>query len=282
MIMRSATACIFFALGTSAFAQTFDVASVKPAPPDDGRGMTSVHGGPGSSDPGQVTYRNVSLMNLLGRAYPDSFRIAGPSWLDENRFDLIAKLPPDTTPEQLVPMIRNLLLDRFALKAHHEAREMAAYDLVIAKTGLKMKEAVENPDAASASSSAASGPLKLDQDGFPILAHPGMTTINTISNGLPVARLTATAQPLWRLLGMLRAATQKPVIDKTGLTGKYDFWLEYAPGGAMAVSTTPGQAELGAPSITYAIRSLGLALQDTKTTLDVLVVDHVERVPTEN
>jgi len=85
---------------------------------------------------------------------------------------------------------------------------------------------------------------------------------------------------------MLRAAAQKPVIDKTGLTGKYDFTLEYAPGGAMAApAPTPGsapEADIGAPSITYAIKSLGLTLQDTKTILDVVVVDHVERIPTEN
>ena len=87
------------------------------------------------------------------------------------------------------------------------------------------------------------------------------------------------AQPIRGFLIMLRAAAQRPVIDKTGLTGKYNFTLEYAPGGAMATSS---DAESGAPSITYAIRSLGLALPDTKTTLDVLVVDHVEKVPTEN
>ena len=83
---------------------------------------------------------------------------------------------------------------------------------------------------------------------------------------------------------MLRAAVGDPVIDQTGLTGKYNFQLEYAPGGAMAV-VAPGsavQAEVGAPSIAYAIRSLGLALQETKTMLDVLAVDHVEKVPTEN
>jgi len=269
--MRHAIIAALFC--ASALAQTFEVASVKPAPPDDGRGMSEVHGGPGSSDPGQVTYRNITLMNLLARAYPDSYKIEGPGWLDSDpRFDIVAKIPPNTTPDQFVLMIRNLLIERFGLKAHHETKEFAAYDLVIAKGGLKMKETVDHPDAAS-------GPPKLDANGFPQLTRPGMTTSNTFSNGVPVARLTAVAQPMWRLLGMLRAVAQKPIIDKTGLTGKYDFTLEYAPGGAMPTSS---DAEPGAPPITYAIRSLGVDLQDTKTTLDVLVVDRVEKVPTEN
>lgn len=86
---------------------------------------------------------------------------------------------------------------------------------------------------------------------------------------------------------MLRAELGKPVIDKTGLTGKYDFTLEYAPIGAAAAPSpaTPGnppQAEIGAPSIAYAIRSLGLMLQETKAPLDALIVDSVQKTPAEN
>jgi uncharacterized protein (TIGR03435 family) len=246
--------------------------------------VTTVHGGPGDSDTSHVTYRNISLMNLLGRVYPDSFRVEGPGWLDMQRYDVVATMPAETTADQFRIMLRNLLAERFGLKAHHETRDLPAYDLVIAKGGLKLKEAAADTGTAPG---AASGPLQLDADGFPQLTRPGMTTMNTIVNGVPVARLTARAQPIWRIVGMLRAAVQKPVIDKTGLTGKYDFTLEYAPGGAMAVASpssqgNPPEAEVGAPGIAYAIKSLGLALQDTKATLDVLVVDSANKVPTEN
>ena len=286
--MRSAIAVgIFLAVRTVTLAQTadnatFDIASVKPAPPDDGRGMTTAHGGPGSSDSGQVTSRNISLMNLLGRAYSEPFRIDGAGWLDVDRYNVVAKMPPETTAEQFRSMLRNLLAEHFGLKAHHETREFRAYDLVIARSGLKMKAAVEDSNV---SATAASGSPKLDRDGFPQLTQPGMSTINTFVNGVPVARMTARAQPVWRLAGMLRAALQHPVIDKTELAEKYDFTLEYAPGGAMSVLSPSGktsQAEVGAPSLAYAMRSLGLALQDTKTMLDVLVVDHAEKVPTED
>jgi uncharacterized protein (TIGR03435 family) len=254
-----------------ALAQTFEVASVKPAPPDDGTGMTRVQGGPGTSDPGQITFRNISLMNLLGLAYPEAYRTYGPGWLDQDKFDVVAKLPPGTTKEQFAVMMRNLLAERFGVKAHQETREFAAYDLVVAKTGLKLKESVDEPNAAPTPA----GQVNVADDGFPKLTRPGMQTI--FKNGVG-ARMTAKAQPMSNLARALEAQLEKPVVDKTGLTGKYDFKLEYSPG----VSANTPDPEVGAAGIAYAIKSLGLTLQDTKRTLDVVVIDHAERVPTEN
>jgi uncharacterized protein (TIGR03435 family) len=262
--------------------QVFDVASVKPAPPDDGGAMSNAHGGPGSADPGQVTFRNISLMNLLGRAFSDSFRIDGPGWLDNERYDVTAKMPPDTTADQFSAMLRNLLVERFQMKAHHETRDLPAYDLVIAKGGLKMKEAVADTGGPPVGASEES--IKVGPKGFPQLTRPGMST--AYSNESSAVRLTARAQPMWRLVGILRTELQKPVIDKTGLNGKYDFTLEYAPiGGAASSPPTQGnppQAEIGAPSIAYAIPSLGLISQETKEPLDVLVVESVQKTPAEN
>ena len=79
---------------------SFDVASVKRAPLGDGLGMTHVRGGLGSADPGLVTYSNITLMNLLGRAFPESYRTAGPDWLDSERYDVIVKVPPGTTGDR--------------------------------------------------------------------------------------------------------------------------------------------------------------------------------------
>jgi uncharacterized protein (TIGR03435 family) len=224
-------------------------------------------------------------MNLLARAYSGSYRIDGPGWPDTERYDVVAKMSPETTADEFRTMLRNMLAERFGLKAHHEAREFRAHDLIVTKAGPNLKEAA--PTDPNASPGATSGPVTLDQYGFPQLTQPGMTTMNTFVNGVPVARLTARAQPISRLVVALRAALQEPVQDKTGLTGKYDFTLEYALGGAMAASSpSPSgnapDAEIGFPTIAYAIKSLGLALQDTRTTLDVLVVDHAEKVPTEN
>ena len=250
---------------------SFEVASVKRAAPDDGLGMTRVEGGLGTADPAHVTYTNISLMNLLGRAYPEPYRIDGPSWLDMERYDVVASIPSGTTKDQFAAMLQNLLSERFGVKAHHERRDFSGYNLVIAKSGLKLGE--------SAAEAAAQTP-----DGFPKLDKPGMVTANAItSGGLPVARLTAKAQPISKLVLVLSGATKVPVQDKTGLTGVYDFSLEYAPrGGMSATSPSTNDAEIEAPDITYSIKSLGLALERTSVNLDVLVVEHAEKSPTAN
>ena len=108
---------------------------MKAAPPDDGLGITRVQDGLGSADPGQVTYKNISLMNLLGRAFPESYWVNGPGWFDTERYDVVAKTPPQTTKDQFKVMLQNLLTERFGLKVHHELREFRAFDLVLAKGG---------------------------------------------------------------------------------------------------------------------------------------------------
>jgi uncharacterized protein (TIGR03435 family) len=269
------SAIIILAFCASAFAQKFEVASIKPAPPDDGTNMVRIHGGVGSSDPGHITIQNASLMVLLTCAYPRMYRIYGPTWLDQDKFDLIATMPADTTKEQFAMMMRSLLAERFGVKAHQGRREFASYDLVIAKSGFKLRESVDDPNPPHA---AQEGVADLDNDGFPILTKPGMVTIFRKLGG----RMTAKAQPMSRLAQNIGSELDKPVTDKTGLTGKYDFKLEYTPIRMMSASSAPGDAELGVGGITYAIKALGLTLVDSKTTLDVEVIDHTERTPTEN
>ena len=146
-------------------------------------------GGPGSSDPGRIHYPIVSLKELLRRAYESYFEIKGPGWLDSEVVAVDATMPPDTTKEQFREMLGNLIVDRFNLKYHVEAKEIAGDSLVVAKGGLKIKESAEtqlaqepHDDAPPASrhgprwfSSAAAGPdhhvLKHGRgtrpDGFP-------------------------------------------------------------------------------------------------------------------
>jgi len=127
---------------------TFEVISIKPSAPDP-TGMTRVQGGIDSDDPTQVTYRNVAVVNLLTRAYgPHAhWQIVGPDWLDnvDVRFDVLAKIPPGTTKEQFAVMMQNLLTDRFGLKLHHETKKFKAWNLVVAKSGAKLKPA--SPEA---------------------------------------------------------------------------------------------------------------------------------------
>lgn len=244
--------------------------------------MVTVKGGPGTADPGQFTALNITLRWLLVTAYPGYYRIDGPGWLDSAHYDMVAKVPPGTTKEQFELMIRNLLEERAALKAHREMSEFPTYDLVVAKGGPKLTEAKEDPQAqAPAADPVGKQGTKLDADGWPILDRPGILVYNFFSGGAPVSRLVAKDQPISSLAKMLRPATQAQVADKTGLEGKYDFRLEYAFESTPAATPAPDGMSSAAPpgpGIFSAIKSLGLALEPTKTSLDVLVIDHIDRV----
>jgi uncharacterized protein (TIGR03435 family) len=107
----------------AAFAQdspTFEVASVKPANnPSDGTMWAK--GGPGTEDPTRIDYHNVSLGNLICRAYCVGYQLTGPDWLNTERFDIAATVAPGATRDQFSLMMRNLLIDRFKLQVHHDS-----------------------------------------------------------------------------------------------------------------------------------------------------------------
>jgi len=146
----SVTACTWaIALG-SIFAQTansqltFEVASVRPSapvPPSGGVYFGPARGGPGTPDPGQITWSYATLKVMLLTAYDvKNYQISGPAWLDTERYDAIAKVPADGTKEQVRVMWQNLLAERFGLIVHHESREFQVEELVVAKGGPKLKE----------------------------------------------------------------------------------------------------------------------------------------------
>ena len=157
--------CLIIFTSCAAFGQaaaespTFEVASVKPAEPQTGMGIrVMMRGGPGSADPGQITYSNVSLKNVLTIAYAvKGYQINGPKWLDSERFDIVAKIAKGATKEQFQLMLQNLLAERFKLTLHHETKELPMYALVVGKSGPKLKESVEEDPAAGAGSPGGSG-----------------------------------------------------------------------------------------------------------------------------
>jgi uncharacterized protein (TIGR03435 family) len=313
------------AIAFTAFAQTpdrppsFEVASVKPAQPPtpDAQGrmfMRGPRGGPGTKDPGRIDYPYMTLKSLLMTAYNvKNYQIAGPSWLDSERFDITATMPPDTSKEQFQVMLQNLLIERFKMSVHREKKELPMYSLVVAKAG-KLKETAAgspSPDA-DAPPPPPPGPPKIGSDGFPVFpaamtGRPGIFTMMMPGR----ARLTATAQTMQDLANRLSNQLNRPVIDDTGLTAKYDFILTYAPdpnegpgrggpgpGGGMMVAVARGPAPAGPgpgndnvflpdgetpPPLFGAIQSqLGLKLDPKKGGVDIIVIDRIEKIPTEN
>jgi uncharacterized protein (TIGR03435 family) len=271
-----------FGLGQPAPSPTFEVASVKlspPVPPNGGVYFGPPRGGPGTPDPGRITWTYANLAGLLMTAYGvKEYQISGgPNWLDSERYDIAVTVPQGATKEQVNIMWQKLLAERFGLMLHHESKEFQVEELVIAKGGSKLKETTL--DAAALIDP---GPPKFkDYE----LTGPGYVTTLMIDGH---AHTVAKGQSLSRLISALGNTLHRPVLDKTGLTGKYDFSLEFRidprglglpPGGA---NGPEAPADPGPDLATAVEQQLGLRLVAGKAKLDVLVIDKVEKTPSEN
>ena len=239
------------------FGQTFEVASVKPSGP---RGMRNF-----DRDAGRLSYFGARLQDLLVKAWDlaDYSQISGPGWLSSETYDIVATFPPETTAEQVRIMLQNLLRDRFKLTLHHETKDFPVFNLVVAKNG---------PKLASEPSKAA-----WNKPGFPQLAGTA-PTVSTLNDARGVSHMAARQESvslLARLLGGPTGPAGRLVLDKTGLTERYDFTLEFKH--ESSADDEP------APSLFDALREqVGLKLEAAIAPFDVLVIDHAEKVPTEN
>jgi uncharacterized protein (TIGR03435 family) len=291
----------------------FEVASVRPSGPaaqSGGGGIadarafmanqSSEKGGPGTDDPERLAIRRTPLHALLFKAYgirPD--QISGPEWLNTELFDITAKIAPGTTKEQANVMLQNLLLERFKIVLHHATQDLPAYQVTVAKTGSKLKEMAPAPD----STKPQPGEFlfhqpESDSSGFPVLPE-GRTGILAIRNkdglNLMTCRACSVAELISRITLVLAVPFGSPgspylmagrVTNKTGLTGTYAFHLEYSgetgSGGALPPPSLDGQGGSGPDIFTAFEKQLGLKLEKVKVPLDVLVIDQIEKVPTEN
>ena len=247
-----------------------------------------MRGGPGTDEPGQITYTSATLQSVLLRAYDvQPYQLNGPDWLSSLRYDIVAKIPPGSTKEQLCKMLQNLLAERFHLALHHETKELAGYGLIVGRNGSKLKQTSEKD--ADAPPADLSSPPKTDPNGFPILERPGIVFMEAVRDKAVVTCLTAKAQPVSALADMLSRAFRIPILDKTGLTGKFDFTMFYAPQAPGALPPPPTldapavAADEGAPNLIDAVQlQLGLKLNAAKMPVDVLVIDRVDPAPMGN
>jgi uncharacterized protein (TIGR03435 family) len=245
----------------------FDVASVKVSPAL--ATFTSLdRGGPESDTPGSWSCEFYSVRNLLSKAFGlDASQISGPSWMDNERFHIYAKLPPASTREQFREMLRNLLIERFALNAQVESRIALRYELTGSASAPKLLRKSTERLSSVQQDGKTSRPA-LDADGFPKLsAPPGEPEILTIQGRtrmfFPNSTMKDLADELSEKLG-------KPVTDATGLRGEYDIGLHWSDDDA-------------GPSLTQALRDqMGLRLVEKRGPVDFVVVRHIEKLPTGN
>jgi uncharacterized protein (TIGR03435 family) len=286
----------------------FEVASVKPAGPLVPGTDTRIRGGPGTDDPGRIIWPHITLIALVTAAYGvNDDQVSGPDWLNTERCDIVATMPPKTTKDQFHLMLQNLLAERFHLTLHHETRDLPVYELAVAKGGSKMKPSSPDVDGSAAPPVGAMIQGKNDKNGFPVLP-PGRTAVAGVNNGVVRGTYRVTMAQFAAGLGTMvnasngesimgMGATVPRVVDKTGLTGKFDFTLEFAGSlrtppylAATAAAERRDQelpeasAPADAPDLFTALeKQLGLKLEKgKKDSLDMLVIDHVDKAPTGN
>jgi uncharacterized protein (TIGR03435 family) len=260
----------------------FEVASVKVHPPP-----TTLIGI--TNRGGRFSATGFSLKMLMGRGYaiPELRITGGPSWAESERYDIEAKAPEGATPNQLQAMIQRLLEDRFQLKVHKETREFPVYELSVVKSGLKMKMSADQtppiPVPPAPLPERGRGGLQGPSPG----PRPRGTQGFTITNGRYSFEGSAITVPA--IINAIQQRVDRPIVDKTGLTGLFDVKLEWSPGAeapplpfgpapADAPPLPPGEG----PTIFSAIQDqLGLRLEGARGPLEVLVIDSVQK-PSEN
>lgn len=230
----------------------FEVATIKPTAPDDKASRYITMQG---NNRFVVKYYTLKLMIAAAYNLSPKTISGGPAWVDSDHYDILVLTPGDTRPAQpeQMAMLRNLLADRFKLTFHREQKDFSIYDLEVASGGPKLKE----------SAAPATDPAKLVSTVYP-------------QRMLMPAR-NATMSDFASLLQ--RALLDRPVVDKTGLTGRYDFDLEWAPDETQFGGEVPA-ASNDAPSppfFTAIQQQLGLKLEATKGPVEALVIDSVER-----
>jgi uncharacterized protein (TIGR03435 family) len=234
---------------SSAATPRFQVATIKPSSPEETR-TTQIQGI-------RFATTSTSVVDLLKYAYglQEQEIVGGAKWLGTEKFDVVGDPETQTRPSSDVykQMVQNLLADRFQLTAHHESRDLSVYEIVIAKSGPKLQKNTGAPN------------------GIPTVGYsPGQL----VSSNATLADFAAFLQ---------RFVADRPVVDGTGITGKYDWSLRWTPDELKTDGNHQRDENNNSlPGLFTAIQEqLGLKLQEEKRPVEVFVVDHVE-MPTEN
>jgi uncharacterized protein (TIGR03435 family) len=282
-----ATFVIFAAFGQTGPARLeFEVASVKPSTATPLGGSVSV----GIKINGaQLHVSSLSLRDYIRIAYRvKEYQVVGPDWLTGTRFEIDAKLPEGSTRDQVPDMLQSLLVDRFGLKFHRGSKEFPVYALVVANGGLKMKELPTDPEDNNAA------PVDVAVSGGPggVSMNFGRGSSLNFGNN----KFEGRKMPMFGLADSLSRYMDRPVVDMTGLTGRYDFTLDLTPEDyrALLIRSAVGAGVNLPPealrlldnasdeSLHNALRALGLKLEARKAPLDSLLIDQINKVPTEN
>ncbi len=260
MFMPALTGIFALSLPAQSVRPVFEVVSIKPL--GDFRPRT----GPSRSDPGRVSYPSINLRLLVMQAYGvRNDQINGPSWIDDQFYDVEAKIPEGVLQSQVPQMLQSLLAERFGLKIHRESPVMAIYALLVGKSGPKLKKSDEST-------------RMVDPNGKQVSRQISFSTSGRIQfNGSTMTQFARS----------MSAFMDRPVIDMTDLPGRFDIVLDANPDDfeglhKMFPSTAPSPGASASSSIFTAMQGLGLKLEPRRLPIEHIVIDHAEMFPTEN
>ncbi len=235
--------------------QEFEVASIKPSPEkidtSSGPVFFGSKGGPGTEDPVRYSCNFCDISDLVSMAYdvPD-YRIVGTKPLTANRFSVVATIPVGATRDEFRRMLQNLLAERFGLKVHREVRQMNTYRLLVSRGGVKLKPNVDGVPTEAKSRG------EKPQVGYHYKAQATMADFARVVEG----------------------RIRQPVVNDTGLTGKYDFDLSWSFDDLDTDEKSPSDL----PTLRSAMELVGLRLESHKEQVEVIVIDDVAKSPISN
>lgn len=301
-----------------AAALAFEVASIKPARPIQEQAMSGkMHVGM-KVDGARVDIGAMSILDLIETAYKvKAYQVNGPDFIKSERFDVLAKLPEGATEKNVPEMLQALLAERFKLTFHRDTKEHSTYALVVAKGGAKMKEATPDPEVTPEQEAkqekgamvvdTGQGKVTVRQEGNGAVVSSGRggTSRVTMDNG--VMHMEMSKVSMTELAEALTRFVDQPVVDMTELKGNYQVTLDVGmdeimraaraagvsipvaslpagPGGrgGAADSATPSASDPAEGSLFNSIQRMGLKLESRKTPVETIIIDHVEKAPTDN
>ncbi len=270
----------------------------------------------------RAEYRYLDLKTLLTYAYGvKPYQITGPDWMSSTRFDIVAKLPDGSTKDDAPKMLQSLLEERFALRVHRTTAEHPVLALIPGKGGPKLKPSAGTPVPIDESAPLGPGEMRMDGPDGPMRGRVDLTTMSSVLDmglkgkmaykmnpatqsfhiDLMMVTMTGFADMMTQLMTQMGGGTGgRQIVDMTEIKGNYDAAVEIsmaemmamaraggidtpgAAGGATGGPATASDPGAGGTSIADALQSMGLKLESRKAMVEQLIVDHIEKTPTEN
>jgi uncharacterized protein (TIGR03435 family) len=241
-----------------------------------------------SFDGARTEFRYTSLYTLIVTAYRiKGYQLSGPEWMESQKFDISAKVPDGVSGGRVPEMLQALLAERFNLSIHRESKDLPVYALVVGKGGLKPKESTPEPDGPIPASPSAialytpQGDAHMEKDGLPQITDGPFGPMRMAIGRDGTVQMELSRVTMQGLADLLCSNADRPVVDMTELKGNYQMQIDFG----IAPPSSGGGGRIPfdlAGALNRSIEKAGLKLERSKAPVETIVVDHMEKTPTDN